>query len=99
MASCRGILCGSLEAGKSRDFLRVFIKLNNITAISWLAARGYLQVSRNVEMSSSAASSPACLDMCWKPDLGVVNGHDPAVVLLNWHGHDHNLHKKASPKK
>ena len=26
-------------------------------------------------------------------------GHGAAVVLLNWHGHDHNLHKKASPKK
>ena len=45
MASCRGILCGSLEAGKSRDFLRVFVNSNNISAISWLAVSEGLPAS------------------------------------------------------
>ena len=35
-----------------------------------------LQVSRNAEMRRSAASSPSCSDICWNPDLAMIDLDD-----------------------
>ena len=42
----------------------------------------YLQLSRNDDMRSLAASSPACIDICWKPDLGEEDGNVVVVVVV-----------------
>ena len=39
-------------------------------------------------MRSLAASSPACIDICWKPDLGEEDGGNVVVVVVGGGGGD-----------